>query len=472
MTKTKFRIASDSMGRVTIPVHAYWGPQTQRAIENFAISGKRFPEIFIYFLGLLKMSAARQNRRLGLLEAGRARAIEKAAREVMAGKWRDHFIVDVFQTGSGTSINMNANEVIARRAAEILREQNSAAGTVHANDHVNLGQSSNDVVPTCIHLAVRHGIEKKLLPELQRLQQELAAQARKFSRIVKLGRTHLQDALPVTLGQEFGGYAAMMKKGRRRLMNAMPHLAELALGGTAVGTGFNSHPAFAGLVIGEISRLSGMKFKEAEDHFEAQGSRDALVETSAALRGLAVSLFKIANDIRWLASGPRGGIGEIRLPAVQPGSSMMPGKINPVMAEALLQACAQVMGNDAAVSLAGASGNFELNVMMPMMALNLLESVALLANGSKVFRQKCLRGIVPDQRRCRQGAENSLALATVLVPLIGYDRAAAIAQEAYREGKTIAEVCREKKVIPAEKVNEFLDPGRMIFNKKGEKRKN
>jgi fumarate hydratase class II len=465
MQRSEFRIEKDSMGEVKIRASALWGAQTQRAIDNFPISGKRFPDVFIHFLGMIKMLAAQENRKLGMLGSGNARAIEKASREVMNGKWNDQFVVDIFQTGSGTSLNMNANEVIARRANQFIASGQKNTVPVHANDHVNMGQSSNDVIPTCTNLAACLGLTNSLLPALQSLENALAAKARQFSRVIKIGRTHLQDALPVTLGQEFAGYAAMIKKGRRRILNALPHLSRLPLGGTAVGTGFHAHPELAGRMIRAVNRLTAMNFSEAADHFEAQGGQDAVVEASSALRNLAVSLIKIANDIRWLASGPRCGIGEIRVPEVQPGSSIMPGKTNPVMAEALLQVAVQVLGNDAAISLAGFSGNFELNTMLPLLALNLLESIRLLANGVKVFTDKCVQGIEAVPERCQEMVEQSLALATALVPFIGYDRAAAIAKQALHEDKTIFQVSIEKKVMPEKMLRECLDPWRMIAGK-------
>ena len=456
-----FRIEADSMGQMRIPEKAYWGAETQRAVENFPVSNLRFPRRFLRALGMLKRASAEANRELALLPKDLAEAISLAAQEVTEGKLDDQFVLDIFQTGSGTSTNMNANEVIANRANEILGGKIGDKRPVHPNDHVNLGQSSNDIIPSSIHIAALEGIQRDLLPALNSLQSILEEKAREFDRVVKIGRTHLQDATPIRLGQEFSGYASMVQHGMRRLENTGRHLAELAVGGTAVGTGINTHPAFAGLVVGKISEMTGLTFREAENHFEAQGAKDALVEASSALKTLAASLMKIANDIRWLGSGPRCGIGEIILPEVQPGSSIMPGKINPVIPEALCQVAAQVIGNDATIAIGGMSGNFELNVMMPVMAHNLLQSISLLANASLLFAQKCVRGLKADGERCREMIEKSLALATALSPHIGHDAAARIAREAYESGKTIRQVAREKKVLPSEKLEKILDPWRM-----------
>jgi len=456
-----FRIEADSMGQMRIPEKAYWGAETQRAVENFPVSNLRFPRRFLRALGMLKRASAEANRELALLPKDLAEAISLAAQEVTEGKLDDQFVLDIFQTGSGTSTNMNANEVIANRANEILGGKIGDKRPVHPNDHVNLGQSSNDIIPSSIHIAALEGIQRDLLPALSSLQSILEEKAREFDRVVKIGRTHLQDATPIRLGQEFSGYASMVQHGMRRLENTGRHLAELAVGGTAVGTGINTHPAFAGLVVGKISEMTGLTFREAENHFEAQGAKDALVEASSALKTLAASLMKIANDIRWLGSGPRCGIGEIILPEVQPGSSIMPGKVNPVIPEALCQVAAQVIGNDATIAIGGMSGNFELNVMMPVMAHNLLQSISLLTNASLLFAQKCVRGLKADGERCREMIEKSLALATALSPHIGHDAAARIAREAYESGKTIRQVAREKKVLPSEKLEKILDPWRM-----------
>jgi fumarate hydratase class II len=456
-----FRIEKDSLGEMRVPERAYWGAETQRAIENFPISEFRFPRRFLRALGMLKKASAMVNMELALLRKELGEAICLAAQEVMDGKLDNQFVVDIFQTGSGTSTNMNANEVIANRANEILGGKIGDKKPIHPNDHVNLGQSSNDIIPSGIHIAALEGIQRDLFPALNSLQRFLEEKAREFDRVVKIGRTHLQDATPIRLGQEFSGYASMVQHGIRRVENARKHLAELAIGGTAVGTGINTHPKFAGLVVEKINEMTGITFREAENHFEAQGAKDALVEASSALKTLAVSLMKIANDIRWLGSGPRCGIGEILLPEVQPGSSMMPGKVNPVIPEALCQVAAQVVGNDATVALGGLSGNFELNVMMPVMAHNLLQSISLLTNASLLFAQKCIQGLKANEQRCREMIERSLAMVTALSPHIGYDDAAKIAREAYERGKTVREVALEKKVLPGEKLEKILDPWRM-----------
>lgn len=461
MSDQKYRIERDSMGEMKVPATAYWGASTQRAVKNFPISGLQFPRGFIRALGIIKVAAARANRDLGLLDSERGNAIIRASLEVVEGKLDDHFVVDVFQTGSGTSTNMNANEVIANRANEMLGGKIGDMKPVHPNDHVNMGQSSNDVIPTCIHIAALEGIKKDLLPALEELHSALEEKARNFNPIIKIGRTHLQDATPIRLGQEFSGYASMIEHGIRRIEKVERHLAELALGGTAVGTGINTHAEFPGMAIKIINEMTGLEFREAENHFEAQGAQDALVEASSALKAAAVSLMKIANDLRWLGSGPRCGIGEIKLPAVQPGSSIMPGKVNPVIAESLLQVCAQVIGNDAAVTVGGLSGNFELNVMMPVMAHNLLESISLLARAVSNFTEKCLQGLEADEERCAEMIEKSLAMCTALSPKIGYEAAAQIAKEAYQTGRTVREVAREKKLMPEEELHKILDPASM-----------
>ncbi len=459
--KKDFRIEKDSMGEVQIPGDVYWGAQTQRAVQNFPISGLKLPGVFIRALGLEKMAAAQTNVSLGLLDKEIGDAIVQAAREVAEGKLAAQFPVDVFQTGSATSTHMNANEVIANRAIEILGGELGSKQPVHPNDHVNMGQSSNDVIPTCIHIAGVESIKRELLPALQNFKDQLELKAEEFAPIVKLGRTHLQDAAPVRLGQEFAGYASMIRHSLERIEQGLEHLQELALGGTAVGTGLNTHPHFARLVIARINDLTGLDFREARDHFEAQGARDAVVHASAALKTLAVSLIKIANDIRWLGSGPYGSLGELLIPAVQPGSSMMPGKVNPVMAESLIQVAAQVIGNDAAITLGGLSGNFELNVMMPLMAYNFLLSIKLLAIGIRAFSDKCISGIQADQERCQGLVDKSLAMVTALVPVIGYDKAAEIAVEAYRTGKPLKALILEKKLLAPGDVEKVLDPETM-----------
>ncbi|MGA2958061.1 MAG: class II fumarate hydratase [Thermodesulfobacteriota bacterium] len=457
----KFRTEMDSMGEMKVPRNAYWGPETQRAIENFPISGLRFPRIFLRALAMIKMTAAQVNMELGLLERRLGRAIVQAAREVLEGKFDHQFVLDIFQTGSGTSTNMNANEVIAHRANQILGGKIGDKKPIHPNDHVNLCQSSNDVIPSAIHIAAWEGIQKDLLPALKTLQKALEKKAREFDRVIKIGRTHLQDATPIRLGQEFSGYASMVKHGLRRIENLRGNLSELALGGTAVGTGINTHLRFARQVIKKINQMTGLAFRESENHFEAQGAKDAVVEASAALKTLSVSLWKVANDIRWLGSGPRCGIGEILIPPVQPGSSIMPGKVNPVIAEALSQVVAQVIGNDLTVAVAGMSGNFELNVMMPVMTYNLLQSIHLLSIASSVFTEKCVNGLKADKERCREMIEKSLAMVTVLSPRIGHDAAAKIAREAYETGRTVREIAMEKKILPKGELEKILDPWRM-----------
>ena len=457
----KFRTEMDSMGEMKVPRNAYWGPETQRAIENFPISGLRFPRIFLRALAMIKMAAAQVNMELGLLERRLGRAIVQAAREVLEGKFDHQFVLDIFQTGSGTSTNMNANEVIAHRANQILGGKIGDKKPIHPNDHVNLCQSSNDVIPSAIHIAAWEGIQKDLLPALKTLQKALEKKARDFDRVIKIGRTHLQDATPIRLGQEFSGYATMVKHGVGRIENLRGNLSELALGGTAVGTGINTHLRFARQVIKKINQMTGLAFRESENHFEAQGAKDAVVEASAALKTLSVSLWKVANDIRWLGSGPRCGIGEILIPPVQPGSSIMPGKVNPVIAEALSQVVAQVIGNDLTVAVAGMSGNFELNVMMPVMTYNLLQSIHLLSIASSVFTEKCVNGLKADKERCREMIEKSLAMVTVLSPRIGHDAAAKIAREAYETGRTVREIAMEKKILPKGELEKILDPWRM-----------
>ncbi len=449
------------MGEMLVPFDALYGAQTQRAVENFPISPIRFPREFIRALGLIKLSAARANMDLRLLDKNRGEAIVKAAEEVAEGKLDAHFVVDIFQTGSGTSTNMNANEVIANRAIQLIGGVVGSKAPVHPNDHVNMGQSSNDVIPTAMHAAALESIEGSLIPALRKLHKSLRRKAIEFDSIVKIGRTHLQDATPVRLGQEFGGYARQVQLGIRRLQKLRDVLGEVPLGGTAVGTGINTHPKFAGKAIGYLSRATGLKFREAEDHFEAQGGKDAVVEASGVLKTIAVSLTKIANDIRWLASGPRCAIGEIRLPETQPGSSIMPGKVNPVIAESVLMAAAQVIGNDVTVTIGGQAGVFELNVMMPVMAHNILESIRLLGTSADNLAERCVDGIEANEERCREMIEKSLAMCTALAPEIGYDAAAAIAKEAYRTGKTVREIARRNKILAPKRLNEILDPMRM-----------
>jgi fumarate hydratase, class II len=455
-TKDSTRIERDSMGEMRVPQDALWGASTQRAVENFPISGYRFPRRFIRALGLTKWAAAVANEALGLLPREHAEPIRRAAEEVAAGVLDAHFVVDVFQTGSGTSTNMNANEVIANRAA-----QAGATVTIHPNDHVNLGQSSNDVIPTAMHVAAREAVEEELLPALGGLRDALAAKAIAFDDVVKIGRTHLQDATPVRLGQEFGGYARQVELGIARVREAVAGLEELPLGGTAVGTGLNAHPTFGTRVAGLLAERTSLPFREATNHFEAQGARDAVVHLSGTLKAVAVGLTKIANDLRWLGSGPRCGIGEIALPPTQPGSSIMPGKINPVMAEALCQAAAFTIGADATVTLCGQAGNFELNVMMPVMAYELLESIRILAAALRVFTARCVAGIEAKAEHCAAQVERSLAMCTALAPALGYDAAAAIAKESRASGKTVREVARERRLLPENVLARILDPRRM-----------
>jgi fumarate hydratase class II len=449
-----FRIEKDSLGEVRVPEGVLYGPQTQRALENFQISGLTFPRRFIQALGLVKEAAALANAELGALDPGVAAAIAEAAREVARGDWDAHFPLDVYQTGSGTSTNMNANEVIARRASQIL---GPGGARVHPNDHANCGQSSNDVFPTALHVAARTALEEELIPALGGLLEALRGKAREFDGIVKSGRTHLMDATPVRLGQEFGGYARQVELGIRRVQSASGELAELALGGTATGTGINTLPGFARGAIARISASTGLAFREAENHFEAQGARDAVVSASGALNTVATSLMKVADDIRWLASGPTSGIHEITLPAVQPGSSIMPGKVNPVLAEALMMVTARVMGNHTTITTAGSRGNFELNTMMPVMVHALLESVTLLSNGVSAFTDRCVSGIGANPDRCRELLERNPAIATALNPSIGYDKAAEVAKEAARDGVSVREVVRRHRLLPEEELDRALD---------------
>ncbi len=454
--KTSFRFERDSMGEMKVPADKLYGASTARAVLNFPVSGRRFSRAFIHALGQIKVSAAKANQKLKVLPASVARAIARAAERVRDGEFDDHFVLDIFQTGSGTSTNTNANEIIARLANRSLGFSPKSDRRIHPNDHVNTGQSSNDVIPTAIHIAALLELKKGLVPELDLLARSLQKKASEFRTVHKIGRTHLQDATPVTLGQEFAGYAEQVRKSRERFVKCLPGLRELAIGGTAVGTGINTHPRFAREVCGDLNRTLKERFFEARDHFEAQSSKDACVETSSQLRGLAVSLTKIANDIRWLGCGPRAGFAEIQIPPVQPGSSIMPGKVNPVIAESVLQVAAEVMGNDLTVAFAGQAGNFELNVMMPVIAYDLLESIRLLTNVSSIFRTKCIDGIRADRKVCGSAIEKNLMLCTALVPVLGYDRSAALAKEAYRTGQTIREIVLEKKLIPKEKLSKLL----------------
>jgi fumarate hydratase, class II len=493
----EMRVERDSMGEMEVPGHALWGASTQRAVLNFPISGYRFGRRFIRALGLIKFAAAEANKRLGKLDPHVGALIQQAAREVVDGKLDDHFVLDIFQTGSGTSTNMNANEVIAHRAMQLggsdeATKRRSDGGqepacphagdpgrgrpgsvhtfpsshiptvTIHPNDHVNMGQSSNDVIPAAMHVAVVEALHGDLMPALHKLQKALAAKAAAFDEIVKIGRTHLMDATPIRLGQEFSGYASQIAHADRRILSKLITLRELPIGGTAVGTGINTHPQFAKLVCEILSHETREAFHEAENHFEAQAAKDALVGASGVLKTIAISLTKIANDIRLLGSGPRCGLGELSLPATQPGSSIMPGKVNPVMCEAVLQVCAQVIGNDATTTFAAAMlGNLDLHTGMPVIAHNVLESIRLLTNVVGVFTEKCIVGLEANRGRCGELIEQSLAMCTSLAPLIGYDAAAAIAKEAAQSGKTVRQVALEKKVLPEAQLNEALDPRAM-----------
>jgi fumarate hydratase, class II len=447
----EYRTERDSMGEVKVPADALYGASTQRAVDNFPISGFRFSRRFIWALGLLKGSAATIAGELGHIDSEAADAIVSASDEVMAGQHDGQFPLDIFQTGSGTSTNTNANEVIAARAGEL------AGTSIHPNDAVNFGQSSNDVIPTAIHIAATAAIREDLLPALKKLADELAAKSIQFEDVVKSGRTHLMDATPVTLGQEFGGWATQVRKGLERLTKVLPELEELALGGTAVGTGINAPEGFAPAVIELIGVRSGFHFKEAGDHFEAQGAKDAVVMASGVLKTIAVSLFKIANDIRFLGSGPTSGISEIQIPALQPGSSIMPGKVNPVMSEMMMQVSAHVIGNDTAVTWGGANGNFELNVMMPVMAHNLLESVRLLANASDAFAERCVSGIEANIERARDLVERNAIVVTALNPHIGYDNGARIAKEASATGRSVRELVLEAGLMTETELDSALD---------------
>jgi fumarate hydratase class II len=454
------RVEHDSMGVVHVPAGARWGAQTQRAVENFPISGQRIDPELIHALGRIKAAAASANASLGVLDAETAAAIRADALEVSDGGWDDQFPIDVYQTGSGTSSNMNANEVIASLASQRLDR------AVHPNDHVNASQSSNDVIPSAIHLAATDGVVHTLIPALRRLAVALEGKAEEFAGVVKSGRTHLMDATPVTLGQEFGGYAAQIRYGIERLESTLPRVAELALGGTAVGTGINAPAGFADAVIKELRESTGLPLTEARNHFEAQGARDGLVELSGQLRTIAIGLYKIATDIRWMGSGPRAGLAEIHLPDLQPGSSIMPGKVNPVIPEALSMVCAQVIGNDASIAFGGAAGNFELNIMLPMLARNLLESIRLLSAASVLFADRCVSGIAAEEASAREYAEGSPSVATALNPVLGYEEAASIAKQALAERKSIRQVAIERGHVDSgklslEELDRLLDVVRM-----------
>jgi fumarate hydratase, class II len=454
---TDFRIEKDSMGEMQVPANAYYGASTARAVENFPISGLRFSRRFIQALGQIKAAAARANVQLRLLDEQRGQAIERAALDVAAGTFDAEFVVDIFQTGSGTSTNMNANEVIATRAIEILGGAGGDKNRVHPNDHVNMGQSTNDVVPTAIHVAAMDAVENHTLPAMRQLADAFQTKATEFAAVVKAGRTHLQDAVPITLGQEFSGYASVIRHGVARLENSRSHLAELAIGGTALGTGLNAHPEFAARVIAELRVLTGHLFRRADNPFEAMQNRDACVELSGALKTIAVGLLKIANDLRLLTSGPRTGLNEIELPATQPGSSIMPGKVNPVIPEAVNMVAAQIIGNDAAVTVAGLNGTLDLNVMMPVIAHNLLESIELLGSAAQVFADKCVRGISANVAQCEAYAERTAALVTAVAPILGYDVAAKIFKKALAEDKPMRQAILDEGLIDQKRLDEILD---------------
>jgi fumarate hydratase class II len=452
----EYRIERDSMGEMRVPAEALYAAQTQRAVENFPISGQRFPRVFLRALGLVKAAAAGVNLELGLLDERRARAIEQAAQEVVEGRWDDQFPIDVFQTGSGTSTNMNANEVIATRA-ELILGMPAQSREVHPNDHVNLGQSSNDVIPAVIHIAAYLEVKEQLLPALEHLRQALQAKADEFDPIVKTGRTHLMDAMPVRLGQEFGGYASQVAHGIVRIEMALGHLAELAIGGTAVGTGVNTHAEFGTRMAAALARETGLPFREAENHFEAQSAQDAAVELSGQLKTVATSLMKIANDLRWMNSGTQAGLQEVALPALQPGSSIMPGKINPVIPEVVAMVAAQVTGNDVAITIGGQSGSFELNVMLPLIAYNMLQSISLLGSASRALADRAVAGLQPNRTQMEELLERNPILVTAIAPQIGYDRAAQIAKQAQAEGRRVRDVARELGLLPEDALNAALD---------------
>ena len=461
MTADATRVERDSMGELHVPARAYYGANTERARKNFPISDLRLPRRFIRALGQIKGAAAAVNTELGLLDASLSEAIQRAAQEVADGKFDLDFVLDVFQTGSGTSTNMNANEVIANRAIELLGGQIGSRQPVHPNDHVNLCQSSNDVIPTAIHLSALAALQESSLPALEHLETVLRRKAQEFMPVIKTGRTHLQDATPIRLGQEFLGYAGQVARARRRLAWAQEELSEVALGGTAVGTGINAHPEFARRVCARLSMVTDVRLRETDNHFQAQATLDGVLSASGALRSVAVSLWKIGNDVRWFGSGPRAGLGELALPEVQPGSSIMPGKVNPVIVESMTMAVAQVLGNDLTIMIANQSGSiFELNLMMPVAAYNLLQSIMLLANATENLAGQCIEGLKATDHGPYM-VERGLMLATALAPVIGYDAAADIAKEALRSGRTIREIARERCTIKPEELDRLLDPARM-----------
>ena len=457
---SEYRIEKDSLGDVQVPTEALYGAQTQRAVQNFPISGLRFPRRFIEAIGLIKQSAAKANRDLGLLDKEKAEAIIQAAQRVMDGEFDAHFPIDIFQTGSGTSTNMNANEVIANVATVALGGE-PGSKLVHPNDHVNMSQSSNDVIPTAMHISAAVAIAHELVPALRQFHHALKAKADAFDDVLKSGRTHLMDATPVRLGQEFGGYAGQIWHGLRRMHNAVNELSELALGGTATGTGINRHSEFPRLAISYINESTLLGFVEANNHFEAQASKDGFVMASGALNTLAVSLLKIVNDIRHLSSGPTSGLAEIKLPAIQPGSSIMPGKVNPVMSEAVMMVCARVMGNHTTITIGGQHGNFELNVMMPVMAHAMLESISILAQGCNAFHDQCLTGITADRERCKELLELNPSIATALNAAIGYDQAAKVAKKSAAERKSVRETAKEMGLLTDEELDSYLNVRQM-----------
>lgn len=451
------RIERDSLGEVRVPASALYGAQTQRAIENFPVSGIRFPRVFIRALGLIKGAAAEVNHELGLLDEQKARAIQQAAEEVAQGKWDEHFPIDIFQTGSGTSTNMNANEVIANRATQILGGE-IGSKLVHPNDHVNMGQSSNDVIPTAIHVSAYLEVQEVLLPALRQLHEVLLKRAAELDDVVKTGRTHLMDAMPIRMSQEIGGWAYQVAQSIERIESCLPRLAKLAIGGTAVGTGINAHPEFASRVAKKLAERTGIPFVESDNHFAAQSAMDTATELSGHLRTTATALMKIANDLRWMNSGPIAGLGEIALPALQPGSSIMPGKVNPVICEAVMMVCAQVMANDLAVSIGNERGNFQLNVMLPLIAHNLLQAITILGNVARIFADKAIAGFTVNRERIAEAVGKNPILVTALNPAIGYDKAAQIAKRAYAEGRSLKEVALEMTDLTAEQLDQLLDP--------------
>lgn len=451
------RIEKDSLGEMTVPANALWGAQTQRAVENFPISGIRFPRVFIRALGLIKFASADVNQRSGHLDPRLAEAIRRAAQEVIDGKLDGQFVLDVYQTGSGTSTNMNANEVISNRAIQMTGGKVGSKTPVHPNDHVNMSQSSNDVIPTAVHVSAYLAVSEELLPALKHLRDTLKRRGDELDEVVKTGRTHLMDAMPIRFGQQFSGYVQMVDNGIRRIESALPRLAELAMGGTAVGTGINADPTFGRDVAARLRELTGLPFIEAPNHFEAQAAQDAAVELSGQLKTVACSLMKIANDFRWMNSGPQAGLGEIVLPATQPGSSIMPGKINPVIAESLTLVCGQVIGNDMAITIGGQSGNFELNLMLPLIAHNLLQSVTLLANASRAFADKAVAGFTVNRRHVEDLVDKNPILVTALAPHIGYDLAAQIAKKAMKENRKVRDVAKEMTNLSQEDLDRYLD---------------